>query len=119
MMGKTCRPLMRNRILTLALCVGAFAQTTLSAADPPPTQLDVRVTNALKTVVWPRPVIQGWESNQLYWTTNFSNYIPVTTGITNTGSNYIYRYGSVLPHTFFKLQLSQLTSNQLLGANIM
>lgn len=92
----------------------------LSAADPPPPELRLTVTNFLKTVTWPRTPLPALETNRLLVTINLSNYTAVApSAIVPTPSQYVYRVVNNLPRSFYSLQLLQMSSNDLLRANIL
>jgi uncharacterized protein (DUF1800 family) len=115
---------MATRNLAVAgLAVGLALCTMVSeviAADPPPPALGLTVTNFTKTVTWPRAPIPALEQNRLLTSTTLSNFVefPGAT-LTATPSQYVWRAINNLPQQFYHLQLLQMSSNDLLRANVL
>jgi uncharacterized protein (DUF1800 family) len=108
------------RIRNLLCAAGLLMCISVFAADPPPPALTLTVTNFQKTVTWPRTLLPALEQNALFVATNLTNFIAVpAAGITASPSGYVYRTTTAAPHQFYTLELLQLSSNDLLRANIL
>jgi len=55
---------MQYRVVVLTVCLGILAPTFLFGADPP-TQLDLTVSNTVKTITWPRALLPALDQNRL------------------------------------------------------
>jgi uncharacterized protein (DUF1800 family) len=113
----------RNLALVALTAVFALGATTMdvSAADPPPIGgLRVTVTNLIKTVTWPRAQLPALETNLLRSGTNINNMAPVLqASITANTNQYVYRTVNTFPRQFYSLQLMQMSSEDLLRANVL
>src|SRR5688500_2985460 len=113
---------MRTRILsTSVVALTAFLCVTVFAADPPPpTQLNLTVENALKTLTWPRAPLPALEQYRLWVATNLTNFSQVSSATIQTSpSNYSWRTIHSLPQQFYTLDVIQMSSNDLLRANVL
>jgi uncharacterized protein (DUF1800 family) len=109
-----------RNVWALGFALGSIV-LSLQAADPPPPSLTLTVTNTLKTVTWPRTLLPALEQNALFVaTTNLTNFTAVpAAGITANPSGYVYRTATTAPHQFYTLALLQMSSNDLLRANVL
>src|SRR5215211_3289186 len=112
-----------RNLAVVALTAGLALSTmvsTLIAADPPDTVLGLTVTNFTKTVTWPRAPIPALEQNRLLASTNLTNFaeVPGAT-LTATPSQYVWRASNNYRQQFYNLQLLQMSSNDLLRANVL
>src|SRR5215207_10890307 len=109
-----------RHVWAVGFAVGLMVSSVL-AADPPPPALTLTVTNTLKTVTWPRTLLPALEQNALFVaTTNLTNFTAVpAAGITASPSGYLYRTATTAPHQFYNLALLQMSSNDLLRANVL
>ena len=111
---------MQTRLFLLALSLA------LVVAHPSPAQqvtsgpLTLSVTNNTKTLVWPRSLIPGLETNQLSVGTSVTNLAPVLAGSVAIYTNgYWWGISNNLPMLFWSLKQGQMSSNALLTANVL
>ena len=110
---------MNSRLFGLALCLG-FASSQLQAQSGTSGPLTLSVTNGVKTLTWPRPLIPALETNQLAFSLNLNNWNVVTPELLNIStSGYAWSLTNGLSLGFFSLKQAQLSSNALLSANIL
>src|SRR5688500_10108867 len=109
-----------RNVWAVGLALGAMVSSVV-AADPPPPSLTLTVTNTLKTVTWPRTLLPALEQNALFVaTTNLTNSTAVPpAAIAANPSGYVYRTATTAPHQFYSLALLQMSSNDLLRANVL
>jgi uncharacterized protein (DUF1800 family) len=114
--------LFMTRLLVLAagVCLW-FAAVTVPAADSYTGSLSLSVSNSSKIVSWPRPSIPALETNRLSVGTSLSSPLspisPENLAITPLG----YSWGVTGAHSqlFFQLTQAQMSSNDLLVANVL
>jgi len=110
---------MQYCVVVLTVCLGILAPTFLFGADPP-TQLDLTVSNTVKTITWPRALLPALDQNRLMAATNITNFAQVPgSNITALASGYTWRTTNSFPGQFYNLELIQLSSNDLLRANVL
>lgn len=111
---------MRMPILVFFVLASLGGRLISAAAEPPPTVLNLTVSNRVKTVTWPRPMIPALESNRLLSAPSVTNFAEVAS--TNIGLapwGYTYVTTNDFPAQFFNLQLLPLSSNALLSASVL
>lgn len=106
---------MQYRVVVLTACLVAFAPSAILA------QLSLTVSNTVKTLTWPRASLPALEENRLLATTNLNNPFAIVPGsnVLVAPSGYTYRHTNTSPQGFYHGQLLQLSSNDLLRANVL
>src|SRR5688572_11619031 len=109
---------MNTRLLVLAVCVGFGSLARLPAADAVSGPLTLTVSNGVKTVAWPRPLIPALETNRLTQGETPQTMVEVPATVIGTGlGGYTWTTSNALGSQFFGLTQSQMSSNALLTAN--
>src|SRR5688572_12012995 len=109
---------MNLRLTVLAVCIGFFTVSNLPAADAISGPLTLTVSNGVKTVAWPRPLIPALETNRLTQGASLEAMTEVSPGLIGIGlGGYAWSTSNALGSQFFGLTQSQMSSNALLTAN--
>lgn len=109
-------PFMQNRFVTLAACLGLLAQPSLRAGDPAPPQITgLSVSNTHKTVTWsPYPAAQQYD---LLSTLDLGQLF--ATDLSGAVSGYTWKGTNSNASSFYQLQVTPMSSNALLTANVL
>jgi hypothetical protein len=111
---------MRMRLVITALWAAFASQLYVPAADFAPTTLSLSISNGVKTITWPRPLVPALESNRLETGEFVTNLQEVPSGnVLLSPAGYAYVTSNGLPSQFFSLQLRGMSSNALLSANLL
>jgi len=109
---------MKNCLLVLAGCVVLLLPFRASSADGSSGALHISVSNSVKTISWPRPVIPALETNRLQVGGVPTVLFDVSrAAIATTTNGYSWRVTNSLVNQFYALTVAQMSSNQLLTAN--
>ncbi|HXJ55121.1 MAG TPA: DUF1800 family protein [Verrucomicrobiae bacterium] len=113
---------MTTRLLVVLAVTGCLLSTSSApAADSFTGPLSLTVgTNSDKTVSWPRPSIPALNLNRLSVGVNVTNLIDILPdNIQITAAGYSWGTSNTQPNLFFRLTQAQLSSNELLSANVL
>ena len=111
---------MQTRLFLLAFSLSLVFTQLSSAQQVTSGPLTLTVTNNTKTLVWPRSLIPGLETNQLSVGTSVTNLAPVVPGSVAIYTNgYWWGISNTLPALFWSLKQGQMSSNALLTANLL
>src|SRR5688572_26296865 len=100
-------------ILGFALCSTAFA------ADLPPPNLSVAVSNNVKTVTW-GPLVPALEVLRFVSGVDLLTMSNNTTAVLfKTADGYGFRLTNSMPRQFYGVEATQLSSNALLSYNVL
>jgi uncharacterized protein (DUF1800 family) len=111
-------PHMQTRLIVLALSFAFLLPQPSTAQQVTSGPLTLSVSNNAKTLVWPRSLIPGLETNQLSVGTSVTNLAPVLAGSVAIYTNgYWWGISNNLPMLFWSLKQGQMSSNALLTAN--
>src|SRR5687768_14621621 len=108
---------MQSRITSLAAWVGACLGI-ISLATAQTVPFNLVVSNNTKTVSW--PLVPALESYQLTTGSTLEQNIPSPpSGIWKTVAGYSFTVSNALQQQFFKLKLTNMSSDALLTANLL
>lgn len=109
---------MHSRMLLVAACLGPFVGTLAESALAQTAPLGLTISNNVKTVHW--PLVPALESYQLSTGTTINQNAIVSPGlILKTPAGYSYTTSNTLAQQFFKLRLTNMSSEALLTANLL
>jgi uncharacterized protein (DUF1800 family) len=108
---------MHSRMLLVAACLGPFVGTLTESAFAQSAPLGLTISNNVKTVHW--PLVPALESYQLATGTTINQNAVVSPSlILRTPGGYSYTTSNTLAQQFFKLRLTNMSSQALLTANL-
>ena len=109
-------PFMQHRFLTLAACLGLGAALPLRADEPAPPQItSLSVSNNQKKVAWsPYPAAQQYD---LLSAPDLSQLF--TIDLSGAVSGYAWTGTNSKPSSLYQLQVTPMSSNALLTANVL
>src|SRR6185436_1306510 len=107
-----------HRKSLLAACFGAFFGIVVLPVFAQDAPLSLTVSNTTKTVRW--PLVPALESYQLTVGSTIDQSVQVSPGlILKTPAGYSLTVSNTLPQQFFKLKLTNMSSQALLTANLL
>jgi uncharacterized protein (DUF1800 family) len=109
---------MNTRLLVLAAAL--LVSLPLSAAEAVSGLLTLTVSNGVKSLAWPRTLIPALETNKLSVGTTVTALTEIPAPLINVGiAGYSYSASNALSQQFFALHQAQVSSNDLLTANVL
>jgi hypothetical protein len=111
---------MNTRLIVLAVCVGNFLAPNLPAADAVSGPLSLNITNGVKSLSWPRPLIPALEVNTLSQGPSPDSMFEIFRDLINVeAGGYTWSTTNEWVSQFFGLTQSQMSSNALLTAGVL
>src|SRR5258705_6988142 len=102
---------MNMRLLVLALGFGCLASPNLRAADAVSGPLTLTVSNGVKALAWPRPLIPALETNKLSQGASLGSMLEVPRDLISIGlGGYAWATSNALSSQFFGLTQGQMNS---------